>query len=432
MKSSQAKVLHFLAEKPLLQHVIDCAKSISDSIAIISGHQAEKVNLLCSDYPCYQQEEQLGTGHAVQQAVDFIEDDSNIVILYGDVPLIQNKTLQALIESCQHGLSVLTVKLGNPDGYGRIVRKNGEIRQIVEQKDASADEKKINEVNSGIMCVSGGLLKSYLSRLSNDNAQGEYYLTDIIAMHVADGKQCDSYLCSDEFEVAGVNDKWQLARLERHYQQNKVKQICLNGTQVMDPARLDIRGDISLGQDVFIDVNVILEGNVTIGDNVKIGANVIIRNASIGSNSEIFPNSIIENSQIKENCAIGPFARIRPESIIENKAKVGNFVEVKKSTIGLGSKVSHLSYIGDTTMGKDVNIGAGTITCNYDGAFKHQTIIEDDVFIGSDSQLVAPVSIGKGSTVAAGSTITKNVEKDKLVLSRVAQKSISGWQRPKK
>jgi bifunctional UDP-N-acetylglucosamine pyrophosphorylase/glucosamine-1-phosphate N-acetyltransferase len=378
-----------------------------------------------------EQAQQLGTGHAVQQAMPSVDDDSISLVLYGDVPLIGKSTLNDLITQAQRsGVALLSVVLDNPTGYGRIIRQNSQIQAIVEQKDASDAQLAICEVNTGIMAVNSGLLKTYLNGLDSNNAQGELYLTDIIAMAVSDGKTVASIITDNEFEVAGVNDKVQLAELERTFQQNQANKFMQQGLMLKDPARFDCRGSLSFGQDCEIDVNVVIEGEVTLGDNTTVAPNCIIKNTTIGSNVSILPNSVIEDAIIGGGASIGPFSRIRPEANIGENAKIGNFVEVKKSTIGKGSKVSHLSYVGDTIMGNDVNIGAGVITCNYDGANKHQTTIEDGAFVGSDTQLIAPVTIGKNATIGAGSTITKDVPENQLSLSRSRQTTLKNWQRP--
>jgi bifunctional UDP-N-acetylglucosamine pyrophosphorylase/glucosamine-1-phosphate N-acetyltransferase len=380
-----------------------------------------------------EQANQLGTGHAVQQAMPSVNDDSISLVLYGDVPLIEQATLNDLITQAQKSdISLLSVILDNPSGYGRIIRDNNQIQAIVEQKDANKEQLAICEVNTGIMAVNSSLLKTYLDGLDSNNAQGELYLTDIIAMAVNDGKTIASVITDNEFEVAGVNDKIQLAELERTFQQNQATQFMQQGLMLKDPARFDCRGNLSFGQDCEIDVNVVIEGEVTLGDNTTIAPNCVIKNTIIGSNVSILPNSVIEDAVIGNGASIGPFARIRPEANIGENAKIGNFVEVKKSTIGKGSKISHLSYVGDTTMGDDVNIGAGVITCNYDGVNKHQTRIEDGAFVGSDTQLIAPVTIGKNATIGAGSTITKDVPDAQLSLSRSKQTTLKNWQRPVK
>jgi bifunctional UDP-N-acetylglucosamine pyrophosphorylase/glucosamine-1-phosphate N-acetyltransferase len=380
-----------------------------------------------------EQVQQLGTGHAVQQAMPYIDDNSISLVLYGDVPLIENSTLNNLITQAQQsGVALLSVVLNNPTGYGRIIRQNNQIQAIVEQKDANKEQLVICEVNTGIMAINSKLLKTYLNGLDSNNAQGELYLTDIIEMAVNDEKIVASVITNNEFEVAGVNDKVQLAELERTLQQNQATKFMQQGLMLKDPGRFDCRGSLNFGQDCEIDVNVVIEGEVTLGDNTTIAPNCIIKNTVIGSSVSILPNSVIEDAVIGNGASIGPFARIRPEANIGENAKIGNFVEVKRSTIGKGSKVSHLSYVGDTTMGDDVNIGAGVITCNYDGANKHQTTIEDGAFVGSDTQLIAPVTIGKNATIGAGSTITKDVPGAQLSLSRSKQTTLKNWQRPTK
>ncbi|MDH5785246.1 MAG: bifunctional UDP-N-acetylglucosamine diphosphorylase/glucosamine-1-phosphate N-acetyltransferase GlmU [Chromatiales bacterium] len=436
MRSTLPKVLHRLANKPLLQHVIDTAYAlIPHAVHVVYGHGGELVKQGISDEGIQwaEQAEQLGTGHAVEQAVANIEDDSTVLVLYGDVPLVTAQTLQALMSHVGDGIALLTMQLDNPDGYGRIVRNiEGKVERIVEQKDASADELAITEVNTGILAVDGSKLRSWLRRLENSNAQGEYYLTDIIAMAVADGFEVSALVTKDEAEVAGVNDRVQLAQLERVYQQRQAERLMRAGVTLLDPNRFDLRGTVECGTDVVIDTNVILQGKVKLGSGVSIGSGSILTNVVVGDGVEIAPMSVIEDAVIGNGCAIGPFARIRPGTELADKAKVGNFVEIKNSQIGTGSKVNHLSYIGDTTMGAEVNIGAGTITCNYDGANKHRTVIGDNAFIGSDSQLVAPVTIGEGATIGAGATITKDVGQGELSLSRVPQRAIKGWRRPKK
>lgn len=436
MYSNLPKVLHKIGDKPMLQHVIDTVQQLNPHyINIIYGHgkdQLEKalenqsVNLVF-------QAEQLGTGHAVQQAIPYIQDEEDILILYGDTPLISVQTLQTLIDNKpKQGIALLTVKLDDPTGYGRIERKDGKVTAIVEQKDATPEQQKINEINTGIMIVTGKLLKNWLSRLTNHNAQKEYYLTDIINFAYQDGYDIITVHPIEQFEVEGVNNRLQLATLERHYQQQQAKRLLNAGVTLLDPERFDLRGTLSHGMDVTIDCNVIINGNVKLGNNVFIGAGCILKNCIIGDNSEISPYSIIEDSIIAEQCTIGPFARLRPGSKLDEKAHVGNFVELKKAHLGKASKAGHLSYLGDSEIGSNVNIGAGTITCNYDGANKFETIIEDDVFVGSDTQLIAPVKIGKGATIAAGTTVTSNVGDNELVVSRVKQRQISGWKRPTK
>ncbi|WPE17954.1 bifunctional UDP-N-acetylglucosamine diphosphorylase/glucosamine-1-phosphate N-acetyltransferase GlmU [Candidatus Thioglobus autotrophicus] len=435
MNSSKPKVLQTLADNTLLGHVLKQAKLISQKIHIVYGFGGEQVQQTINDNHInwVEQKQQLGTGHAVQQATPHIEDDSISLILYGDVPLIQRATLEQLIDTCKtSGVALLSVILENPTGYGRIIRDNNIIQAIVEQKDASAEQLKVCEVNTGIMAVRTTLLKKYLNSLDTNNAQGELYLTDIIASAVNDGKTISSVITTDEFEVAGVNDKTQLAELERIYQQQQAAKYMQLGLSLKDPSRFDCRGELSFGQDCEIDFNTLIEGVVTLGNNTTIAPNCCIKNSKIGDNVTILANSVIEDAVIGNGASIGPFARIRPQANIGENAKIGNFVEVKKSTIGKGSKVSHLSYVGDSTVGKDVNIGAGVITCNYDGVNKHQTIIGDGAFIGSDSQLVAPISIGKNATIGAGSTITSSAPEGQLTLSRSKQRLFPSWKRPVK
>ena len=435
MKSTKPKVLQTPATSKLLGHVLKQAKLISQHIHVVYGFGGDQVKQSVDDKTVnwVEQAEQLGTGHAVQQATPHIEDDSMSLILYGDVPLIQHNTLAQLINAgTKSGVALLSVNLENPTGYGRIIRNNDTIQAIVEQKDASAEQLKICEVNTGIMAVQTKLLKKYLAGLNANNAQGELYLTDIIKSGVNDGKTIASVITTNEFEVAGVNDKVQLAELERIYQQQKANQYMEQGLSLKDPSRFDCRGELTFGQDCEIDFNTLIEGVVTLGNNTTIAPNCHIKNAQIGDNVAILANSVIEDAVISTGASIGPFARIRPQAHIGENAKIGNFVEIKKSNIGKSSKVSHLSYVGDSTVGEEVNIGAGVITCNYDGVNKHQTIIGDGAFIGSDSQLIAPVTIGKNATIGAGSTITSNTPEGQLTLSRSKQKSFQNWKRPNK
>ena len=435
MNSSKPKVLQTLSDKTLLEHVLLQAEKISASLHVVYGFGGDQVknHINNNSINWVEQAQQLGTGHAVAQAMPSINNDSISLILYGDVPLIQEQTLQTLINKAkQTGIALLSVILDNPKGYGRIIRKNHQIQAIVEQKDASAEQLEICEVNTGIMALDSGLLKTYLNGLDSNNAQGELYLTDIIEMAVNDQKSVESVIAEDEFEVAGVNDKAQLSELERVYQQKQAYRLMQQGLMLKDPNRFDCRGRLDFGKDCEIDVNVVIEGDVTIGNNTTIAPNCIIKNTKIGDNVAILSNSVIENAVIGEHANIGPFARIRPETNIGDNAKIGNFVEVKKSTIGTGSKVSHLSYVGDTMMGENVNIGAGVITCNYDGANKHQTTIGNDVFVGSDTQLIAPVSVGDGANIGAGSTIAKDAPEQQLTLSRAKQVTLKSWKRPVK
>jgi len=436
MRSASPKVLHKIGGKPLLAHAYTLAKAIPDStVNIIYGHGGDQVlaQLGGLDAQWTEQKERLGTGHAVMQVGDWINDDATVLILYGDVPLLRLETVQKLIDLVTaSSMGLLTINLDNPKGYGRIVRdENGLVASIVEEKDASPEQRGINEVNTGILALNGGKLKTWLGQLNNNNAQGEYYLTDVIALAVADGFRVETTQPDDESEVLGINDRNQLAQLERVFQTRHALALLEQGVTLYDPARFDLRGKIeSLGQDVEIDVNVVLVGKISLGNRVKIGPNVLIKDSQIGDSVEIFANSVIENASIGANSRVGPFARVRPDSKIGEDAHIGNFVEIKKAEVGKGSKINHLSYIGDAIVGAGVNIGAGTITCNYDGANKYLTIIEDGAFIGSDTQLVAPVKVGKNATIGAGSTITKDAPADELSLSRTKQVNIPGWQRP--
>ena len=434
MRSDLPKVLHPIAHKSMVQHVIDTANALgSDAIQLVYGYGADKLQIALGEQGLnwVLQAEQLGTGHAVAQANPNINDNDTVLILYGDVPLIQQSTLEALLAARPvNGLAILTVNLPNPSGYGRIVREQGSVVGIVEQKDANAEQLAISEVNTGIMVVPGKQLKAWLNRLSNNNAQGEYYLTDIIAMAKADGVEISTSQPQSAIEVEGANNRVQLAQLERAYQARAAEKLMLDGANLRDPARIDIRGDVTVGMDVMIDVNVIFQGKVTLGNNVTIGAGAILIDCDIADNAEIKPYTIVEGAKLGQAASAGPFARLRPGAELKEDAHIGNFVEIKKSVLGKGSKAGHLAYLGDAHIGAGVNIGAGTITCNYDGANKFITTIEDGVFVGSDTQLVAPVTIGKNATLGAGSTITKDVAENELVITRVKQRHITGWQRP--
>jgi bifunctional UDP-N-acetylglucosamine pyrophosphorylase/glucosamine-1-phosphate N-acetyltransferase len=437
MRSRLPKVLHQLAGQPLLGHVIDKARSVNPGeITIVYGHGGELVpnQLSAADLTWVEQSERLGTGHAVMQALPSLQKVEQVLILYGDVPLISSSTLTGLLSCLRRSdLALLTVDLPDPTGYGRIVRDaTDRIIRIVEQKDASPRELEITEINTGILAVKRDRLEKWLAKIENNNAQKEYYLTDIIAMAVEDGINIQAVHPDSEEEVMGVNDRSQLAYLERHYQRQLAEDLMQNGATLADPSRIDIRGRLATGRDVFLDCNVIIEGDVTLADGVRVGPNVVLKNCSIGEATEIFANSVLENAEIGSECRIGPFARVRPESRLADHVHIGNFVEIKKSRVAQGSKINHLSYIGDSEVGSQVNIGAGTITCNYDGANKHKTIIGDRAFIGSDTQLIAPVVVGEGATIGAGSTISKDAPSDKLTLTRAKQVSIEGWQRPVK
>ena len=437
MKSAMPKVLHALGGRALLQHVVDTATQLSpDRLHVVIGHGADAVRSSI-DAPGANwvlQAEQLGTGHAVQQVVPLLPDAGVTLILYGDVPLIRPQTLRPLIESAAEGhFGLLTIELANPAGYGRIVRDAlGRVAAIVEHKDASESERLIREGNTGIMAIPTAQLKLWLSRLGNSNAQREYYLTDTVAMAVADGVEVRPFSAGTESEVAGVNDRTQLAALERDYQHAQARAMMLGGVTLADPARIDIRGRVEHGTDVYIDINVIIEGDVSLGDGVRIGAGCVIRNTRIAAGVTVHPHSVIEGAEIGAGCAVGPFARLRPGTRLAPGAKIGNFVETKKAVVGENSKISHLSYVGDAVLGQDVNVGAGTITCNYDGVNKFETRIGDGAFIGSNTALVAPVSVGAQATVGAGSVITSAVPDGTLAVARGKQKIIDGWQRPKK
>ncbi|MTC29830.1 bifunctional UDP-N-acetylglucosamine diphosphorylase/glucosamine-1-phosphate N-acetyltransferase GlmU [Providencia alcalifaciens] len=436
MYSDLPKVLHLLAGKPMVQHVIDTAKSIGASdIHLVYGHGGDllKEKLGEQNLNWVLQAEQLGTGHAMQQAAPHFHDDEDIVMLYGDVPLIAKDTLQRLVEAKpEGGIGLLTVILDNPAGYGRIIRENGEVVGIIEQKDANEEQRKIQEINTGIMVASGKDFKRWLSQLNNNNAQGEYYITDIIALAHKEGNKIATVNPSHLSEMEGVNNRLQLAALERIYQKEQAEKLLLAGVMLIDPARFDIRGTLTHGRDVVIDTNVIIEGNVTLGNNVQIQTGCVLKNCVIGDNSIISPYSVIENSELSTECTVGPFARLRPGAKLAAKSHVGNFVEMKNASLGLGSKAGHLSYLGDAQIGSNVNIGAGTITCNYDGVNKFKTVIGDDVFVGSDTQLVAPVSVANGATIGAGTTVTRDINEGELVVSRVKQTHIKNWQRPVK
>ena len=436
MHSQLPKVLHRLAGKPLLAHVVDTARLLSPaSLTVIYGHGGETVPqaLQAADIAFAKQEPQLGTGHAVLQAVPHLRDDAPTLILYGDVPLTTVASLRRLLDSAgTDKLSILTVEIDNPTGYGRIVREHGAIVRIVEQKDATDAERAIHEINTGIMVAPTAKLKQWLATLSDDNAQREYYLTDIVARAVADGVQVVSAQPDAIAETLGVNSKVQLAELERIYQRQHATALLEQGVTLADPARIDVRGALSCGQDVAIDVNCVFEGKVELEDGVSIGAHCVIKNARIAKGAQIKPFCHIEDAQIGAGAQIGPYARLRPGTTLAEDVHIGNFVEVKNSQIAAHSKANHLAYVGDATVGARVNIGAGTITCNYDGVNKFRTVIEDDVFIGSDSQLVAPVTVGKGATLGAGTTLTRDAAADKLTVSRARQVTLDHWKRPAK
>lgn len=435
MKSDLPKVLQPLGGRPMLMHLLDAARKVEPlQVCVIYGYAGDQVRQLpaTEDITWVLQAEQRGTGHALMQALPHLASSDVTLILYGDVPLVTQDTMRNLtalaVRDC---VAVLTAKLDNPTGYGRIVRDDtGAVIRIVEENDADAAIRAINEVNTGLMALPTQRLSDWLGRLRNDNSQGEYYLTDIIAMAVADGVEIQTSRPAHAWETVGVNDKTQLAELERQFQQNIARNLMAQGVTLLDPARLDVRGSLQCGRDVSIDVGCVFEGDVVLGDNVQVGAYCVVSDANIGAGSRIAPFSHLAGATMGRNNRIGPFARLRPGAELAADVHIGNFVEVKNSRVDTGSKINHLSYVGDSTVGKQVNIGAGTITCNYDGVNKHRTVIEDDVFIGSDTQLIAPVTVGKGATIGAGSTITKNVSAGMLTLSRSAQTTVFGWQRP--
>lgn len=438
MHSSLPKVLHPLAGRPLLEWVMQATQALKDpqQCYIVIGHGAERVKSQLSYIPAtwVEQSERWGTGHAVAQVLPLLpESKDTVLVLFGDVPLITASSLQMLLKKSQESdLTLATTMLDDPTGFGRIVRDaQGRVVEIVEEKDANVEQRKIKEIYTGILLTSVANLKVWLPTLERNNAQGEYYLTDVVKRAVTDRLTVTGLLVPAE-EVQGINDRVQLAKLERSLQRKHVEQLMLSGVTVLDPARIDIRGDISIAPDVTLDINVVMEGKVRIGKGSYIGPNVVLRDVAIGEHCKIYANSVIEGAVIADYCNVGPFARIRPETELKDNVRIGNFVEVKKSNIGAHSKVNHLSYIGDAVIGENVNIGAGTITCNYDGIQKHQTVIGDNAFIGSDTQLVAPVTIGAGATIGAGSTITRNAPPDALTLSRSQQETIKGWRRRSK
>lgn len=437
MRSKLPKVLHAIGGRPMLAHVIATARELNpNAIHVVYGHGGARVRAILSELPVQwvEQAQQLGTGHAVAQALPNIAENDVVLVLYGDVPLTRADTLRRLLNVTEGGaLGLMTAHLDDPSGYGRIIRDaQGDVVAIVEHKDASEEQRCISEINTGMLAVNAAQLRRWVAALDNKNSQSELYLTDVIAMAVRDGVPVKTVHPATVAEIMGINTRAQLAELERIYQRQRAEQIMLQGVTLRDPARLDVRGEFHVGCDVVIDVNVVCEGNVTIGNDVVVGPNCYFRDVSIADGVVIQANSVIEEATIGAGSRIGPFARIRPGTVLADDVHIGNFVEVKKSEIGLGSKVNHLSYIGDSTIGKRVNVGAGTITCNYDGANKFETIIEDDAFIGSDTQLIAPVTVGAGATIGAGSTISKDAPPGELTLTRVPQQTRKGWKRPVK
>ena len=438
MCSALPKVLHPLAGRPLLAHVLDAAERLgSAKTVVVYGHGGEQVPSVLGDRDCawVEQAERLGTGHAVRHAMPVLQDLDRVLVLYGDVPLVDPETLGGLIEASREcPLGILTATLGDPTGYGRILRDLGtrHILRIVEHRDASPAERDIREVNTGFLVAERTRLQGWLQRLTNDNAQGEYYLTDVIGLAVADGEEVASVQAPTVEEISGVNDRVQLAALERHYQGRLAEDLMRAGVTLADPARIDIRGTLKTGRDVTIDVNLVVEGRVSLGDGVRIGPNCLIRDSVIAEGVEILANCVIEGAQVGPGARVGPFARLRPEAHLDANTHIGNFVEIKKSRVGPGSKVNHLTYVGDAEIGRGVNVGAGTITCNYDGANKFKTVIGDGAFIGSNTALVAPVTVGAGATIGAGSVITSDAPPEELTLARGRQVTIPGWQRPRK
>jgi len=436
MHSNLPKVLHPIAGKALAQHVIDTARNLApEKLIVVHGHGGDvvKATLAAPDVTWAEQAQQLGTGHAVAQAVPALGAAAQTLVLYGDVPLTSVATLKRLLQAAKDGLSILTVDLANPAGYGRIVRDAaGNVQCIVEEKDATPAQKAICEVNTGIMAMPTARLADWLGRLKNDNAQGEYYLTDVVALAVAEGLPVRTAQPEGEWEVLGVNSKVQLAELERQHQRNIAEQLLVAGVRLADPARIDVRGELTHGRDVAIDVGCVFEGIVELGDAVEVGPYCVLKNVKVGAGTRIAAFCHFEDAVIGPDGVLGPYARLRPGTELGPEVHIGNFVEVKKSSIGAQSKANHLAYIGDAEIGQRVNVGAGTITCNYDGANKFKTVIEDDVFIGSDTQLVAPVTVGRGATLGAGTTLTKNAPPDALTVSRAKQVTLAGWQRPQK
>jgi bifunctional UDP-N-acetylglucosamine pyrophosphorylase/glucosamine-1-phosphate N-acetyltransferase len=435
MRSQRPKILHPLAGRPLLAHVLAAARALSPSrTVVVHGHGADEVRAAFDGAPVewVLQAQQLGTGHAVRQAMPRISADAEVLILYGDVPLVRPETLRRLAAAGREGVGVLTAELEDPAGYGRIVRDPaGRLTRIVEQKDAGPEELALREINAGFMAMPAGRLSAWLERLTNRNAQNEYYLTDVVTLAVAEGVPV-SPVKAEAWEVTGVNSRRELAQLERQYQKLQAERLLEAGVTLADPARIDVRGELVCGADVAIDVNCVFEGGVTLGEGVRIGPNCVLRNVSVAAQTEILAFSHLEDSEVGARCRLGPYARLRPGSSLADEVHVGNFVEVKASRIGRGSKANHLSYIGDSEVGANVNVGAGTITCNYDGAAKHRTVIEDDCFIGSDATLVAPVRIARGSYIGAGSTISKDTPAGQLTVARAKQVSVLAWKPPVK
>jgi bifunctional UDP-N-acetylglucosamine pyrophosphorylase/glucosamine-1-phosphate N-acetyltransferase len=438
MNSARPKVLHTVGGRPMLDHVLGLAQGSSARCHLVLGHGTEAVEQWLRSRPgempkIVQQLQQLGTAHAVQQALPGIPDNARVVVLYGDVPLMPPQTLAALIDAATAGLAIVTVKLAQPKGYGRILRSMGRVFGIVEENDATPQQQQINEVNTGLIAAPAGALKRWIAQVRNDNAKGEYYLTDIVALAVAEGIEVKTVEALDAEAVEGVNDRVQLARAERLFQRRQAEKLMRAGVQFADPTRFDLRGTLNAGRDVFIDVGVVMEGEVTLGDGVSVGPYSVLKNVTLGAGTQVLSHSVLEGLHAGAQCRIGPFSRVRPDSHFEDDVHIGNFVEVKKGALGRGTKAGHLAYLGDARVGADVNVSAGVITCNYDGANKHETVIGDGAFIGTDSQLVAPVTVGEGAFIAAGSTITQTVPPNQLTVCRArGQKTVPGWKRPVK
>ena len=436
MQSSTPKVLHPLAGQPLVAHVLQTARRLNaDRIHVVVGYGAEAVQsaVAAADVQCHLQAEQLGTGHAVKQAISSCQPKSTVLVLFGDVPLITEEALRSVLAKAETGVAMLSATLPNPAGYGRVVRSAaGEFVAVVEERDATPEQRALQEINTGVLAAKAERLAGWLDRVGNHNAQAEYYLPDVLGLASEDGMRVEVVCSEDDFDTQGVNTPQQLEQLERLHQGNLADQLMNGGVRVSDRSRLDIRGRLQCGRDVRIDINVVIEGDVVLGDAVSIGANCILRDTQVGDNAQILPFSYLAGASVSAGAVIGPYARLRPGSVIDEKAKVGNFVEVKNAHVGKGAKASHLAYLGDADIGPGANVGAGTITCNYDGAEKHRTILGENVFVGSNSTLVAPLTIESGGFIAAGSTVTDDVKTDQLAVARGRQRNVDGWQRPVK